>query len=160
VCWVDSGPDGTQHVADTIRQLGHADDVKNVRGRNTTVRLYQEEVWEGTCNCLGPECVGWLTAGWQQVYLLTSHRRKLHLLSSLKFWYCYCSGYAMWTWSHWHCLWMHSASARHWGRIDLMRYILYIPSQEYVEVALRLFICLVVWCLNTGMMDTHCAQVM
>jgi len=35
-----------------------ADDVENVRGRNTTVRLYQEEVWEGTCNCLGPECVG------------------------------------------------------------------------------------------------------
>jgi hypothetical protein len=66
-----------------------ADDIENVRGRNTTVRLYQEEVWEGTCNCLGPECVGWLIAAWQQVYLLTSHLRKHHVLTSVKCWYCY-----------------------------------------------------------------------
>lgn len=66
-----------------------ADDVENVHGRNTTVKLYQEEVWEGTCNCLGPECVGWLIAAWQQVYLLTSHLRKHHVLTSLKCWYCY-----------------------------------------------------------------------
>jgi len=71
-----------------------------------------------------------------------------------------CSGYTAWTWSQWHCLWMHSASTRHWRRRDFMRCILYLPSQEYVEVALHLFICLVVWGLITGMMDARCAQVM
>jgi hypothetical protein len=52
---LDSGPD----VANAIRQLGLPNlSVLIMHGRNTTVRLYQKEVWEGTCNCFGPECVG------------------------------------------------------------------------------------------------------
>lgn len=78
MCWVDGGPAGRCNKTVGASQPQCAGDVKNVRGRNTTVRLYQEEVWEGTCNCLGPECVGRLTAGWQQVYLLTARLRKHH----------------------------------------------------------------------------------
>ena len=48
MCWVDSGPAGRCNKTVGACQPQCAADVKNVHGRNTIVRLYQEEVWEGT----------------------------------------------------------------------------------------------------------------